>query len=495
MTLSADASLAYLQTLCAMPDVDPATGAVDTNGTASKASIIAIAQGAGLSAGDFVEGDPAERFLEYAGRAMAAWGTVPTQAMRAFFFALCTDPGDVDDFGAPDLSADQTPRPGVLSAFGAGWWGTERGGQTIATSTLVIQNAGDSATLPIPVGALIFEASTIVRSDGGSPTYVSTYSAAFAGIGNTLPPLGPNATAVITVMAQQVGSYASAGTNKIDHCVTTTYGTIAVLSSTAAIAQDREQRGNFIRRCQLAADSNAAGGPENAYKRACNTAIDGAVSSSGQPGGILLNYLTGEPVSILGCQVVRSATRRVTGYVYGASGPVSAEDLSSANWNITGVPATLGLLTGKPAGVLPDGVTIGPIVTDPGTNSPGFANAIALTINVAFTAKIAASKVPGGMALGTYSYPGTGGIAAVFTAASDNLGVWLPSLGPGANDQDATGNGSIDTPDIQDEIAGSFPGLRNVVVTTPGGSSTAVAVGHVAVLGSLTGSTIAVVAG
>src|SRR6185312_3921994 len=148
VTLSADASLAYLQTLCAMPDVDPATGAVDTNGTASKASIIAIAQGAGLSAGDFVEGDPAERFLEYAGRAMAAWGTVPTQAMRAFFFALCTDPGDVDDFGAPDLSADQTPRPGVLSAFGAGWWGTERGGQTIATSTLVIQNAGDSATLP-----------------------------------------------------------------------------------------------------------------------------------------------------------------------------------------------------------------------------------------------------------------------------------------------------------------------------------------------------------
>src|SRR5258708_6759351 len=86
---------------------------------AIKARIISIAQSLDppLSVVSWVLGDPSERWIELSARVVDAFlSNITTAAVRAFFFDLSTDPGDPGD-----LSLDQTPRPGWLSAFGSGW--------------------------------------------------------------------------------------------------------------------------------------------------------------------------------------------------------------------------------------------------------------------------------------------------------------------------------------------------------------------------------------
>ncbi|MEK9646432.1 MAG: hypothetical protein VW547_12890, partial [Alphaproteobacteria bacterium] len=73
-----------------------------------KARIITYAEAALLPVTSWVLGDPSERWIEISARAIDGFlSNITTQAVRAFFFDLTTDPGD-----AGDLSADQTPRPG-----------------------------------------------------------------------------------------------------------------------------------------------------------------------------------------------------------------------------------------------------------------------------------------------------------------------------------------------------------------------------------------------
>jgi len=486
MTLDADAAAAFIRDLTSLPDSAPITLVALPPAPVTKAAIIAIAQGAGLNATSFVAGDPSERHLEYTSRAMAAWNSLPQQAIRAVFFALATDPGDVDDFGTPDASADQTPRPGFLSAFGADRYGTIRGEATNATSFVTIKNNGTSATLPFGPGDLTFEASTLHRSDGGTPTYVNTADPSiYTGLGGTIPPIAPGATFVfpLPVLAQQLGSYGSAGVNLIDTVVTQTFGSLVVVASTQAIGEDREPRGDYINRCLLAPDANAPGGPMNAYRRAMNTGRDGTVLQRFDgSGAVTINqaYVSTD-----------SATGAVTIYYAGPSGAVDSIDVSSANANILGI--ALGVIT-EPLGVDPDGGSIGPLTNDPNiipANTPGGASCTNTTVNVTYSVKIRASKVPGGASAGTYTSGGSppSAIANIFSAISNALGSYLLSTGIGGLDQVA-GAGVVYTADLPGVIRDAQSGLYDPVVTTPGGATTAIALGHIAVAGTISGTMV-----
>jgi hypothetical protein len=448
----------------------------------TKAIFIAMMQAGDppIDASAFILGEPTERWLDAAATALNAWGAVPTMATRALFLHLATDPGDVADDGTPDQSADQTPRPGWLSVTGAGWFGTLREEALFATVSVTVSNATGGAVNIKPFELTVER--SYVGADGGSPTYRNTPDPAVYVNFDGSVTIANGASVVLTFEADQIGSYASATAASITVLVTQTFGALTVSNPSATLGQDRESRASYIARCLTAADSNAPGGPINAYRRAATTA---------KSGGPLLNYSTGAPVGITGVQVLPdSTTGVVTGYFYGPSGHVGvATDLSTANANILGV--AVGLLT-DPIGVLPDCVVIGPEVADPVTGA-GFADVTNTPIAVTYSAKIKASMVVGGATPGTYTSGGSppAPIANIFTAIGIAIAEYLVNLGPGALDQTA-GAGVVYTPDIGDTIREAQAGLYNVVLTVPGTSSTAIAVGHIATQGSTSGTLVVV---
>lgn len=105
---------------------------------AIKTRVLAFAVDAGLPVTIWIPGEPSERWTEILPRAIDAFlSNITTQTVRMFFLELATDPGD-----AGDLSADQTPRPGFLSALGAGWFGVVRGQSTYAAGFVTLTNTG-----------------------------------------------------------------------------------------------------------------------------------------------------------------------------------------------------------------------------------------------------------------------------------------------------------------------------------------------------------------
>ncbi len=406
--------------------------------------------------------DPTARWIEMVARAIDAFLTVPqAQAARAFFLDLATDPGDTGD-----LSADQTPRPGWLSALGSSWYGVERGGQTYATLTgVVVKNVGASTTLPFKPFDLTLHRTT-AGADGGNPTYRNSGDpSVYTGIGGTLT-LAPNATATIPVVADQIGSASNLSGSDLA-VVTLSFGELAVVSSGVAMGQEREDADAYRARCRIAASALAPGGPGDKYRYAANTARDGSplqrFDGSG-PVGITKSYVSAD-----------SATGRVTCYFADNDGPADATDVSSANANITGI--SIGIIT-DPLGVLPDTVTILPTTTDSNTGGPGGAAAIATSVTLIGTLKI--KSKPG-------QQTGDALISRVQDAIDTHLATTFAGYPIGGVDQ-ISGAGVLYTVDFEADIRDSGidsngkPVLYDVHLTTPAeGGSVAVPLGHVAV--------------
>lgn len=475
-------------------------------GVDAKAAIIAFAQAADppVDPASFKLGDPSERFLEYTSAAMGQWGIIPTQAIVAPFLMLCTDPGDRDDFGTidpADLADDRAgrprrePRPGFLSALGAERFHTIRGEKTQSTSFVTIRNDGATSTSPFTAGQLDFEASTQVRADGGVPTFTSTEDPGiYVGIGSTLA-LAPGASVTIPVRCRQLGSYGSVPAGAIDTCITQSYGTLVVTASTTAVGNDRESRSDFIARCLTAEDSNAPGGPTNAYLRAVTTGRDGAKLRRFDG--------TGE-VSIVDAYVSPSSPdSEVTVFVRGPAGAVDAIDVASATANVVGV--VLGIID-KPTGVLPDCVIVGPTVADPYTGTAGVASCFNLIVPVSYSARIRARDVPGGANVGTYlsSGPNPDGVQSVFDAIAVTLSDYLLSTGIGGLNQ-TNGNGHLYKSDIAAEIRETngrvVSGtalttwsnvLFGVTIAAPTMDDTHVPLGYIPTAGTITGALIVV---
>lgn len=471
-------ALALLTSLLTLPDGRLLS---TTDPSSNKAAVMAMSAAAGFDVSTLVVGDPTERWIEVMGRGLGYYANVSTSALYGLFFALATDPGDVRDDGTPDASVDQTPRPGMLSALGAGLCGTERNGATPSTSRVTIRNDGTAPSLPVLPGRLTLDASTLVRADGGVPTFITIPDATvYTGIGGTLPPLAPGASVTLPVQSTGSGSYFTAPVNTIDTVVTQSFGTFTVTASTSAQARDREARPAYIARCLLAGDKLAKGGTVKACQYAATTQVDPTTGK----GTALLNYLSGDPVSITGALVIPdSSANTITVFFYGAAGPVgSPSDIASANANIRGPllddgngtnfnPATLA--------VVPETVTY--------SGSDSTATAIAVT----WSARISGSAIPGGAAAGTYTSGGSppASVAAIFAQAATGLSTWLPSLGPGGQDAVA-GVGVVWTEDIEAQVKSSVTGLRNVNVATPAGPSTAIVLGHIPTAGTITGTLV-----
>lgn len=445
--------------------------------TQAKANLLAIAQAAGLNVMVWIFGSPSERWIEIAARAMDAWGTVPAQAVKGFFLDLATDPGDPGD-----VTPDQTPRAGWLSALGQGWYGTTRGGRTYAASFVTITNPGGSPITFGP-GQITVQRNT-VGSDGASVTYRNTADPSlYVNIGGTIT-IGGGGSAVLPFQADQIGSYASALLNAINEVQTTTYGTLTATASTVATGLEREDPVTYRARCRANAASLAPGGPLEAYLVAMNTAKDGTP---------LQRFNGSGPVTITQAYVSpSSSTGNVILYFGNDEGTVDDIDVSSANANITGIP--LGVIT-NPRGVMPDTTVIGPATNDPNTGGPGGVSCIDTPIAVTYSAKIRASQVPNGAAPGTYTSGGSppASVAAIFTTIAAAIGAFLPAQGIGGVDRSA-GSGFVYTPDIQDAIKDSVAGLYVVTMTLPSATGTGIAVGHCPVAGAILG-TLAVVAG
>lgn len=418
-----------------------------------KGEVLSIATAAGLQVTSWVLGRPSERWIEIVARVTDAFAsTVTTQAVRGFFLDLATDPGDPGD-----LSADQTPRPGWLSALGASWYGVERRGQTFATTDVIVTNTGTTTATFAPFD-LTFERAT-AGADGGRPTYRNGADPSiYTGLGGTLT-LAPGASATIPVVAEQAGSYGSAVAGAISTVVTQSFGTLTCSNPSAAVGDDREDPDAYRARCRIAAAKLSPGGPGAAYRFAANTARDGSplqrFDGSG-PVGINRTYVPLENPNGL-----------VTVYFADPDGPADVVDVSSANANITGI--ALGVIT-DPLGVLPDGITILPTTTDPNTLGPGGAAAIAVPITIAGTAKIKSRPGVTGLAL----------IALAQQAIAEQLdGVTFPSIPIGGLDQVA-GAGVVYTSDLADDIRDSTNGMYAVTLTLPATPTTALAEGRVA---------------
>lgn len=481
MTLTLDAATALLDTLIALPDAE-----------GTKSIILQQAEAGGLPADGFRPGDPSERWPEVMARSMVDWGYVPEAAVRALFFPFGTDPGDVDDFGRPDPSRDQTPRPGMLSAAGVSWWGTTRGGQTFATALVTIRN-DSGAAIVLTAGALTFEASGESRTDQGTPTYITTADGSiYTGIGGTLTLANGATSPPLPVLAQQPGAYGStvaafggAGVG-IDVCVTQSFGTLTVTAATKATGTEREDRLAYIERCQLEGDGLAPSGPSRAYLRAMNTARDGTPLQRHDGTG---------PVTITSDSYVStdSSTGEVTIYYRGPDGPVDAVDVDTANANIIGL--VVGSLT-DPSGVLPDCVGLLPKTYSSEALPDGTAGGESCTatpIDVTYNVKIRARDVPGGATPGTYTNGGSPptSIANVFAAILASLTTYFPSTGIGGLDQSG-GSGVVYTADIPGIIRSAKSGLYDPTLTLPSTSTTAIAVGHIATVGTVLGTLVVV---
>jgi hypothetical protein len=426
-----------------------------------KGSILSIATAAGLKVTSWILGRPSERWIEIVARGIDAFVSVPTtQAIRGFFLDLATDPGDPGD-----LSADQTPRPGWLSALGSSWYGVDRRGQTFATTNVILTNTGSTPATFKPFD-LTLERNT-ANSDGGTPTYRNESSPSiYTGLGGTLT-LAPGASATVPVIAEQPGSYGSAVAGAIAIVITQSFGMLTCTNPTAAIGEDREDPDAYRARCRAAASKLSPGGPGAAYRFAANTARDGSplqrFDGSGAV-GITRTYVSAD-----------SATGTVTLFFADTDGPADVVDVSSANANITGI--ALGVIT-DPLGVLPDTVTPLPTVSDPNTGGPGGAPAVANPIFIVGTARVKARAGVTGSAL----------IALAQEAIAEQLDtVTFPSIPIGGLDQ-VMGAGAIYKSDLADAITDAMDGIYGVdiadpiaLVTVPSPPRAVIAEGSVAV--------------
>ncbi len=409
-----------------------------------KASILAIADAVGLLVTSWILGDPSERWIEIVARALDDFtSTIQVQYVRSWFLDLATDPGDPGD-----LSADQSPRPGWLSTLGENWYGTIRRGQTLATGTLTVTNVGGSSATIFPL-SLTFQ-SDVVQSDGGYPTYRNSADPSIYTNPDGSVTLAASASIDLPIVAEQIGTYANAQPGHIVIVVTSGSGSFTCTNTSPVLGAERETPDAYRERCRTAADQQSPGGPGNAYRRAATTAIDGSAlqryDGSG-PVGTTRVYVS--PSSVLGT---------VQCYFADNDGPVDAVDLDSSNANITGIP--LGVIT-DPIGVVPDCVTY------------SGAEAIGTTITVAGTCKIRAR--PGLVTLDVQN-----AIVAALSTAFAGFEI-------GGFDQSA-GAGVVYTVDLNGIVRDAFPGIYDVAITTPGTSTTALALGHVGVLSTVAGS-------
>lgn len=439
-----------------------------------KATIIGYAEAAQLKVTSWILGDPSERWIEIGARMVDGFASnTITMAVRSMFFDYSTDPGD-----AGDLSADQTPRPGWLSAFMSGWWGVQRGNATYARTIVEFTNDSGAPITLVPFD-LTVQRST-AASDGGYPTYRNDVDDSIYTSGGGALIVADGATVEIPIIADQIGSYANASPGEISVVVTQSFGTVTVTNPSAARGSDREDRSTAIARAKQQSAAASPNGPADAYRYASTTGADGnPLQLWDGSGETTVNRVYVSP---------DSTTGEVLIYLANPSGAATAVEVSSANGNINGlsIAATDGTVyNADPIGVVPDTVSLGPTIVDATTGAPGPAAATPRYFGpIAGTARIKA--VPGQTSATLTS--------AVHDAINDAHDAFFasPDTAPIGGMDQVLGAGVIYTSDIQNATRDAYPvpaagqvpapTLYGVDIDVPSGSTSVISLGNVPVL-------------
>ncbi len=409
-----------------------------------KTVVLETADAVGLPTTTWVLGDPSERWIEIVARVVHAFvSTSVAQAFSGLFIDTATDPGDPGD-----VSADQTPRPGVLSALGEGQRGVPRRNQTFATGVESVRN-GNTFAITLRPGDLTFSRD-FAADDGSFPTYTTTADdSIYTGAGGTVILL-PDVAIDLPIQADIIGTYSDAtATDQITTVVTGTFGSLTANNTGPVLGSERESRDDYRARLTRATARVATGGPVTLYEYAANTAADNTPLQRWDGTG---------PVAITRILVDGGFTTAgvVTVYLAGLGGAVDATDVESADANITGVPR--GVIT-NPIGVVQG---VGTYSTQAATET---------SVIVVGSARIKA-KDRAGVSDADIQ-------AAIVAALSAYFSVFpvsgLDPVTPGAA-------GVMYRNDLECVVRDAFPGLYGITVSTPATATVAILWGHVATI-------------
>lgn len=346
---------------------------------------------------------------------------------------LSTDPGDVDDYDP--LNQDLPAAPGFLSALGENTFGTTREKATFASGLTTFVNAGPGARVLAP-GSLIWTWTGGTPPDP-PPTYTNPNDASIYLDGTVTVPAGTSIDLPVQCQVQGAIGSAPAGTLSL----TTTLVGCTSTNASAIVGNDREDAPTYRKNCRQAPARLSFGGPSEFYAYLAVKKLDGTV--------LLNDADPPAPTGITRVQVTEdSSTGIVDVYYASGSGAAIAEDITAAVRNA------------KYAFAVPDAITF-----------TGYA-AVPTTIHVVGTAKIKAR-------IGVTAQAVAEGIVAKLVADAKALPV-------GGVDQVANA-GVVYTSDLEASARAGYKGLYDVVVSTPAGASTAIAVGHVPVIQSVAG--------
>lgn len=420
-----------------MSDFDDLMTPDDASGV--RAKVIGYAQGALLSITDWIVGGDGQQMLETIVASITNFTGGVAQAVRGFAsLDTSTDPGDVDSFNPGNV--DLPWSPGFLSNLGKNTYGTTREGATFAEGAALFVNASSGAGGV----ARTFKPGGLVWNYPASPTSpVPTYRnvadpAIYTNVDGSVT-VAAGSSISLPIAAEVIGTDSNAPSSTLV-LVTSLVGVTAT-NPAAILGTDREDAEVYRARCRAADARLSLGGPGAIYQYLAAKNLDGSP---------LLN-VSGAAVAITRVAVSPDSSTGIVNVYYASdAGTTVADDVTAANNNITSqAAAVMGAITFTGAAATP------------------------VAIHVSGTARIKAAS--GVTALG---------VAAAIASTNGPLARAFRSYPIGGRDQDVTGAGVIYTADIRDGVAPSFPGLYDVAITTPAGSTTALPAGHVATLTS-----------
>ncbi len=400
-----------------------------------RTEVVGQAQGADLKVTNWRIPGVANQILEAViGAIYTAVNVIPTFVRGFASLDTSTDPGDEDPYDPNNVS--MAPEEGFLSTYGKNTFGTTRTDATYAAGFFTLTNVGPSVRTLAPEGL-------ICTWTGGSPpspppTYINAADPSVYTNPDGTVTVGVGSSVTFPIQAQVKGAIASAPAGALT--LTTTLVGCSGTNADPILGSNRESAPAYRDKCRQAPARLSLGGPSAAYNFLAQKNLDGTP---------LLNAL-GAPVNITRTQVTEdSATGIVNAYYATDSGAAISVDVTAANQNIR-----------TEAIAVPDAITFG-----------GFA-ATETSIHVVGTARIKARS-------GVTAAAVASGVVAALVANAKTIPV-------GGVDQVA-GAGVVYTGDLEAFARLGYLGLYDVVISTPAGLSTAIPLGHVAVINSVAG--------